>query len=317
MTRPSLTAAVRTADVGMPLLQWLVARFAYRDADGWRAELAAGRVLHNGRSAGGDELLAAGDRIECAHGNDAEARAIAILHEDDDLLVVDKPAGMVVQAASAFAGRTFLAPLAAARNLDELHAVHRLDRDTSGVLVLAKSSLAAATWQQRLAAAGTSKRYLALVRGTPTADRFACDLPIGGSQGAVKARRSTAPEALRPRRATTQFAVLARGRGATLLEARPATGRTHQIRVHLEALGLPLCGDKLYGRSDEAYLTDVANLEADPEVWCRSTGYARHLLHAERLTIPIETATAAFSAALPQDFRSGLAAAGIDVGVPF
>lgn len=311
MSHPNLSTVVQQGDAGLPLLAWLVARFAYRDAASWQAELAAARVRRNGRPAGGDESLVAGDRIECAQGADVDARAIAIVHEDADLLVVDKPAGMVVQAASAFAGRTFLAPLATARNLAELHAVHRLDRDTSGVLVLAKSSAAAATWQRRLAAAGTTKRYLALVRGTPTADRFACDLPIGGSRGRVAARRSTAPEALRPRPATTRFAVLGRGRGATLLLVQPTTGRTHQIRVHLEALGLPLCGDKLYGRSDEAYRDDVAALAGDPAVWSRTTGFARHLLHAARLTVPGTGGPFEFTAPLPPDFAAALAAMGI------
>jgi 23S rRNA pseudouridine1911/1915/1917 synthase len=229
-----------------------------------------------------------------------EPVAIDVVHEDAQLLVLDKPAGLVVHPAAGnwhgtlMNGLLFHRPALAA--LPRAGIVHRLDRDTSGLLVVAKSERAMASLAAQLADRSMGRRYFAVATGRCPA-RSVVDAAIGRDQ-ASRVRMATVP-AERGRAARTFFRVLARGsldgREVSLLECRLESGRTHQIRVHLRSIGHPLVGDTLYGGSPLA-------------------GFERQALHAWslRLRHPADGRPATWTSPMPTDMATLCASAGID-----
>ena len=176
---------------------------------------------------------------------------LEIAFEDRDILVVDKPAGLTVHPAPGHPDGTLAnAVLAHCPDLTGIGGelrpgiVHRLDKDTSGLLVVAKGERAHRVLSEQLKERRFTKRYLALVRGRPSPEEAVIDAPIGRDVRNRK-RMAVAP---RGREAKTRYRVERRYEGFSLLEAAPVSGRTHQIRVHLASVGHPLVGDATYGR---------------------------------------------------------------------
>lgn len=184
----------------------------------------------------------------------AEEVRIPILYEDRSVLAIDKPAGWLIGPTSwdralqnlqraidsSLAGREFWAK---SRNLKFLKFVHRLDEATSGVLLFVKSPGAMGTYSGLFQTRAVKKQYLAVVEGEPQAEEWSCDLPVDETDqpGRMRVDRQAGKPSL------THFRLLAKSGGRALIEVEPVTGRTHQIRVHLEAQKLPIVGDELYG----------------------------------------------------------------------
>ncbi|HVS28039.1 MAG TPA: RluA family pseudouridine synthase [Solirubrobacteraceae bacterium] len=220
---------------------------------------------------------------------------VAVVWEDEHLLVVDKPAGLVVHPAGArHRGRTLVDALAgrARGGPDPQRAgiVHRLDRDTSGLLVVTRDEATHRALRRQIAERKVLREYLALVEGRPSARSGTIDAPIGRDRR-VRTRFST--DTGSPRPALTHFALERALPDATLLRVRLETGRTHQIRAHLRAIGHPVAGDPDYGTKG------VYGLE-------------RQFLHAARLAFdhPIGGARVDVSSELPPDLRRALESAG-------
>jgi 23S rRNA pseudouridine1911/1915/1917 synthase len=221
---------------------------------------------------------------------------ITILFDDADLVVVDKPAGLVVHPAAGHADGTLVnALLFHVPTLSGIGGeirpgiVHRLDKDTSGVMVIAKNDQT----HRKLAANWNSdhvrKEYLAVVYGTPTAERGTIDAPIGRDPRDRK-RMAVVPDG---RRAITDYEVVERLRYASVIRCRLRTGRTHQIRVHLKYLGHPIIGDPAYSGPQWKGIPDKQLQKAIASV-------KRQMLHAAKLTIDGQT----FEAPLPSDMRT-------------
>ena len=217
---------------------------------------------------------------------------IAAIYEDENVLVVDKPAGMVVHPAPGHPLGTLVnALLSRLSDLDgvgeELRPgiVHRLDKDTSGLIVVAKSPQAHRYVSQQMKERAVRKVYIALVKGVMEPPEGI----IRGSIGRDHRNRKRMTVVERGREAETAYRVLERFPGYTLVEASPKTGRTHQIRVHFSSLGYPLVGDQLYGG--------------------RNSHLARQFLHAHTLgfRLPGSGMYAEFSAPLPDDLEAVLA----------
>ena len=239
---------------------------------------------------------------------DAERIAIEILYEDADVVVVNKPAGMVVHPAYGHDSGTLVNALAGRIGGDEGRAVgrpgivHRLDKDTSGVMIVARNDVAHVALARQLQAKRIGKEYLALVWGDPGPQPAVVDAPI--VRDTADRRRMVVRQT--GREAVTRFARIAvygDGRGRfTLLHVRPETGRTHQIRVHLAFARLPIVGDPVYGRT------------RDP------SGLERQWLHAWRLRARLPSAgDRTFTAPLAPELRAFLDSLGRprDVAPPF
>lgn len=310
-TDSTLRSTVPFAAAGSTLLDYLAARFRYLDRDGWQVELASGRVLLDGAAARADAVLRAGSRLQWRRpGVEPYAgEQPVVLHQDEALVVVDKPAHLPMHADGPFVHATLVQRLRQSLRAPQLMLVHRLDRETSGVCVLARTAAARADLLRQFAAGGIGKVYHAVVRGRVEAD-FSVALPIGRARNSrIALRRTTDADAVDPRPATTRFAVVARGPAATLLRCEPTTGRTHQIRVHLESAGHPVLGDKLYGRPDADYLAFVQRVKASGDARQVPPGEPdRQLLHASELCLlhPATGARCVFSAPLPAPFRAWL-----------
>ena len=300
---------------GTALLDYLLARFPYHDRTAWLTELAAGRLTVDGRTVGARHVLRQGERLTYhkVHREPAVDAGFVVVHDDPSVVVVRKPAHLPMHADGPFVRNTLIHLLRDHLQARDLHLVHRLDRETSGLCVLARSAATRDALRVQFAAGPVRKAYLALVRGLATGD-FVVDLPVGRSaESAVSLRRACGPTAIAAKPARTSFHVLARGPERTLLRCEPITGRTHQIRVHLEAAGLPLLGDKLYGRSDADYLAFVAHVKAGGSALDAPIGEpGRQLLHASELAFdhPGSAERLEFSDPAPPEFSTWLTGRG-------
>lgn len=217
-----------------------------------RRLVSSGAVRVNGLPAGRDRRLAAADLVEVRRRGDLRVRrqpapeGLPVLHENAAALVLDKPAGLPTVPARG-GGDSVHGRLCALRPEDDLRIVHRLDRDTSGCLIVARGLEAARHFDAALRARRVHKEYVALVAGELAEERQVVELFLGPDPR----RPGKVLAAAEPRRgfraARTEVRVAQRWRGYTLLELLPATGRGHQLRVHLRALGHPIVGDADYG----------------------------------------------------------------------
>jgi 23S rRNA pseudouridine1911/1915/1917 synthase len=222
----------------------------------------------------------------------SDAPSLEIVFEDEHLLVVDKGPGLVVHPARGHREDTLaqlLAPLAAGGEPERAGIVHRLDRDTSGLLVVSRSQEAHRRLQAALASRKIEREYLALVEGRPPARTGTIEAPIGRDP---RIRTRMAVGGAGAREARTHFALERALSGTSLLRLRLETGRTHQIRVHLQAIGYPVAGDPEYGTPG-------------------LLGLERQFLHATRLAFdhPITGERVEVSSPLPEDLEQALARA--------
>ncbi|HLI16760.1 MAG TPA: RluA family pseudouridine synthase [Rhodanobacteraceae bacterium] len=265
--------------------------------------LRTGQVRVNGKRAKPETRLAEGDRlrippVRLAERDEAGAPPAAMLNEvrdavifeDRDFLAIDKPAGIASHGGS---GITFgaIELLRAARPKDHLELAHRLDRDTSGVLVFARSRRGLVGLQDLIRHGETKKQYLCLMTGTLHRAKFDVNAPLRKSVLSGGERMVRVDEAGKP--ALTFFREIERYADASLVEATLATGRTHQIRVHAAYAGYPLAGDPKYG-------------EHEANKHFRELGLKRLFLHAARFEFELGERAYSFSAPLPNDLRAVL-----------
>ena len=217
---------------------------------------------------------------------------LPILYEDDDVIVVNKPSGLLTHAKGGLSDEPTVAEIirpktSFATDTDRPGIVHRLDRDTSGLLIIAKNPESAAHLQRQFAERTAKKTYIAITDGKPKLNAAKIDLPIG--------RNPSAPSTFRidpnGKPAQTTYHVLAENDAQSLVELKPTTGRTHQLRVHLAHLNAPILGDRVYGKSSDC----------------------RMMLHAQKLEITLPSGERkVFEAAIPDEFRRVLPRGFID-----
>jgi 23S rRNA pseudouridine1911/1915/1917 synthase len=266
--------------------------------------IAEGRVTVDGASPGRSFRLRGGETIELrsrgAGGLPPEGPALPVRFDDEHLLVVAKPAGLVTHPTAARRTGTLVnrllgmgVPLAPRGGELRPGIVHRLDAGTSGLLVVAKTDEAHTGLERTMRRHEAERRYLALVRGSMDADAFTIDAPLGRRAARIVVDR------VEGRPASTAIMVQDRFVRSALVEAAPRTGRTHQIRVHLAAVGHPILGDRAYGGVGED---------------ARRIGLERPFLHAWRLSFvhPVTGAPVSVQEPLPEDLREALERARAD-----
>ncbi|MBE9505419.1 MAG: RluA family pseudouridine synthase [Chloroflexi bacterium] len=262
-----------------------------------------GRVIVNGGPCKASQVVRVGDivriRIPAAETTpEAEMSHLHIVYEDESVLVVDKPAGMVVHPAPGHSEHTLVNailghyPTLACGEVFRPGIVHRLDKDTSGLIVVAKLEPAREWLVRQFKERAVHKEYLALVVGSPP-PFGTIDAPIG--RHPIRRKRMAVVATGRPAR--TDYTVLEHMRDFALVSAMPATGRTHQIRVHFESIGHPVAGDHTYGGKKSSHAL--------------SSVLKRQFLHAHRLALrlPGSAIEREFVSPLPPDLTSALAAA--------
>jgi 23S rRNA pseudouridine1911/1915/1917 synthase len=299
-TSPSLHAKVPAELAGLRVDQALARLFPAYSRSRLQAWLKEGRITVSGAAAQPSDKLWGGEAItliaEAAAGaaDIAQDIALPIVFEDEAILVIDKPAGLVVHPGSGNRDGTLMNGLLhhapALRTLPRAGIVHRLDKDTSGLMVVAKSLEAQTSLVRQLQARSVRREYLALAAGVP------------GREGEVRApigrhpvHRTRMAVVAAGKEAVTRYRVLERGSGWSLVECRLETGRTHQIRVHMAAIAHPLVGDPVYlTRSAVRHLPAAAR------------EFPRQALHATRLSLahPADGRPCIWDSALPEDMAS-------------
>jgi 23S rRNA pseudouridine1911/1915/1917 synthase len=271
--------------------------------------IKAGAVLLDGRVVAPRARLSGGERarVQAEFTADTavapEAIALRIVHEDEALIVIDKPAGLVVHPGAGNPAHTLqnalLAHDAALALVPRAGLIHRLDKDTSGLLVVARTPESHHALVEMLQRRAIARGYLALCFGKPTAGGT-IDEPIGRHRS-VRTRMAVRRDG---RESVTHYRIEERFHGLTLLRVQLETGRTHQIRVHMAHLGFPIVGDPLYGGRRRQIAGASESLQS------ALRGFRRQALHAQRLAFdhPLTGRHHTFEAPLPDDFQQLLAA---------
>ena len=281
--------------------RYLALSFPEHSRSQWRRMIDAGLVLRDDLPLSASMLLRGDEQLLILEPAPSPSGLVPldlplnVLHEDDDIAVIDKPAGLVVHPSKGHQQDTLLNALVArfprlsAREPQLPVIVHRLDRDTSGLMVVALSERAADSIPSQLKSRTVLKQYLALVHGHPVEREATIEAPIGRSPG----DRTRMAVVVRGRPSVTHYDLLRLVGRYSLLNVRPETGRTHQIRVHLQAIKHPVAGDPIYGGTPG------------------ELGLQRQFLHANQLEFshPASGQRVAFRSELPPDLGDALRAA--------
>jgi 23S rRNA pseudouridine1911/1915/1917 synthase len=228
--------------------------------------------------------------------------AIPVLDRGDGWMAVDKPAGIPVHPVHSVRENSLIRMLRRQEGLERLRLAHRLDRETSGVLLVAEDAESARGLSTAFERGLVRKEYLAVVRGVPPESGGTIALPIADARGSRVYVRREAGVGGQP--AETSWCVERRLHDRALLRVHPATGRRHQIRVHLAAIGFPILGDILYGRPDRDYLDMVRGVR---DARREEGGPLRQLLHCARLAFPVPGGgVCRVASPLPPDFLEAL-----------
>lgn len=302
-----LQCCLGEADHGRLLIELLGARFPYHPVSRWRELIDLGLVNVNGQAAAIEQIVAIGDRLSYLAAGFSEPDVPTCFEpvmENAELLLVGKPAGTPVVRTGLIVRNT-LVNLLRTHYGQEIHPLHRLDRETSGLLLCARSRAACQHWQKRIPMVISGKYYLAVVRGQMPPGTIQLDQPLAvRPDSPVRCRMwpDAAGKACR-----TIFHTLAVGADYSLVLAELGSGRRHQIRAHLAHLGHPLVGDKIYSREGYYFLKRVAGeLSGDDFM---ELGASNHTLHAwaMRLLLPDTRETMYYSRLFSGDMCSYLA----------
>ena len=311
----TIDVRLEPAHAGWRLDRALAAAVPTLSRERLKALIRSGAVEAEGRSIrdpamkvrGQEALRVAVPEPRPAH-NEPQDIPLTIVFEDEHLLVVDKPAGLVVHpAAGNFDGTLVNAllhhcagKLSGIGGVARPGIVHRIDKDTSGLLVVAKTDVAHEGLARQFAAHSIDRRYLTVVSGVPKASEGLVDAPLARS--AANRKKIAIVEGSRGKRAVTHWKRLKLLKDSALVECRLETGRTHQVRVHMASLGHPLLGDPVYGRSGKTHSKLLKELN-----------FHRQALHAAELgfTHPVTKGRLSFTSPMPSDMQELLSALGV------
>ena len=284
-----------------PAIDFLLGMHAHLDRDFWQERLDQGRISYKGTVLSADSEVRSGWRVEHRTPEVTEppvSNDVQVIFEDEAIVVVNKPAPLPMHPCGRYNRNTLSYFLSLVYNDRQLRHVHRLDANTTGAIVFATKKRHASGIAPQFADGTVEKTYLALVSGHPQEDEFECDMGISDDRSLGGTRAAVASGGLA---AQTLFSVLERlDDGSALIECKPMTGRTNQIRIHLAHLGLPIQGDAAYGNGADS---NRANNTEDPNnaTRTRSLGDPPMCLHAWKISLrhPVSKEMVTFEAEPP------------------
>ena len=324
----SLEFSVSENHDGERLDKWLAECCSSLSRTQIRREITAGNVWVDGKPTKPSYRLAVNEQVRCkfrvptAAGPQPEPMDLSVLYEDDALAVIDKPSAMVVHPAKGHWQGTLVSGLA--NHFDKLSSVggsvrpgivHRLDRDTTGVIVIAKTDEAHRKLARQFEKRSIEKQYICLCLGRVDRDRDTIDLPIG-HHPSNRVKMAVREDGGNPKESSTFYEVMERFRRISYIRVRPKTGRTHQIRVHLAHIGNPVLCDRLYGAMSSVSLSFLVNGRDKLPGTEREILLTRQALHAESIEFihPTSGERMRVSAPLPEDICNALDALRSDTG---
>ncbi|MFW5775199.1 MAG: RluA family pseudouridine synthase [Chitinivibrionales bacterium] len=288
------------------LITYLANRFTYLSEEQWRERVVQGRLFCNDAPCTVDTTINGGDRVTYDMPDFVEPPAdlsYSIVYEDEYLLGINKPGNLLVHRAGRSVRSNLIYHLRYLRtpSFSDAHIVNRLDRETSGVVMVAKGNDALVDMQRLFANREVQKSYLAIVHGVPDSVCCRIDVPIGKDRSSSVTSRFCV-EGHNAKSAVTDMRLLRRwGDDFSLIRLHPHTGRTHQLRVHMAHLGHVIAGDKLYGLNDLQY----TRWREKPEEFASTFPIKRQALHCESLEFnhPCTNARCRITAQLPADIQ--------------
>ncbi len=314
LTESVLESKVPQKHSGSRLVDYLAIRFPYHSREEWGKKVIDKAVLVNGEPSQPDKILSHGERVAytVVLKEPMVDKSISLIHEEESFLVAHKPGQLPSHADGNFIKNTFVFLLhemmTAKGNARPLRLVHRLDRETSGLMVVAKNKVAHANLMRQFEEGLVQKEYLAVVQGRVEKDRFEVSGELGRDpHSSVTIRHALLPEgSADARQSLTLFEKVQELPNTTLLRCLPRTGRTNQIRVHLAHIGHSVVGDKLYGKTDAEFLEFIHHVKngGDPAFEGKAET-SRQLLHAGKLTFnhPETGERVSFSDPIPEDMQ--------------
>ena len=277
-----ISTKVKPPAKNVPLLDYMSGRFTYRTREAWAQLIAEGNILFEGEVAHAELLVSAGDRLTTKLPDFDPPDAnydYTIVYEDENLLAVNKPSNLRVHGRGRYIHANLIHHLRHVRlagRYPEASLINRIDANTTGLVLLSRNQKMLTAMQKLFQERQIEKTYLAVVIGVPKESRGNVSLPIGrlpSAEGVYRYGFSKNAEKLKE--AETDWKLIEQiGDDMALIELKPKTGRTHQLRVHMAAIGHPLAGDALYQLSDEDYLAWCDFPERFPHL-----GFYRHALH--------------------------------------
>jgi len=267
------------------MVDFLVRRFPYQNEEGWLKCIAAAEVKVNNKKVSPYQLLKSRDVVSYERSRDKEPEiddTYRIIYQDEWIVVVEKSGNLPISESGRYYRNTLINILKEREKFSELFAVHRLDKETSGIVLIARSKVVATILGKQFVERVPEKIYHAITNGEFSVDEILVTQPIkrnSPERGTVRIRQIVDQEG---KPSKTLFSARRISGGLTLVEIKTFSGRTHQIRCHAEYIGYPILGDKLYGQTDDFFIR-LLNGEAEP-LFSPFGKIDRHLLHASSLS---------------------------------
>ena len=303
---------------GRVLYEYLRSLFPFLDSGCWEQFVAAQNVRIDGRAVGAGQVLSAGTQLDFTiHGYHEPSVDTGwhTLWENEELLAVHKPATLPVSRTTRNIYNTLVRLVRRESPWSEAHLLHRLDRETGGILLLGKTQAAAARYQPNLRRLMTGKLYHAVVYGEPDweSTEMKCNLSVR-PDSVIRCQMHVCPPGEPGKASHSRFEVLQRGAGFSMVQCELLTGRKHQLRAHLSALGHPIVGDKIYAHDGHFFLQRLHDCITDADIEELRTDH--HLLLAKQVTLTPDGAGAPITLVTPHTtptWRTVCDAVGIDV----